>query len=293
MYRLVVMTVLIAACTPQQASPEPGSAVTTSSTSTTASVVDIPTTSTATTAPSTTAPPDPHARPEWLGTRPLPLRDDGFGQVLPTPPELEDRAFATPDVLPPPEEGAELAGSWIPAPPEVLARSTWHPDCPVSSEQLAYVTVSHWGFDDRYHTGELLVSIAHADAIISVFTVLAEARFPIEEMRIIRPDELDLPPTGDGNVTTAFVCRPVVGSSSWSMHAYGEAIDINPFHNPYVRGDLVLPELATTYADRTNLRPGMIAEGNVVVAAFDSIGWEWGGRWTSLSDPMHFSTTGR
>ncbi|HSJ29430.1 MAG TPA: M15 family metallopeptidase, partial [Acidimicrobiia bacterium] len=160
--------------------------------------------------------------------------------------------------------------------------------------RLAYVTVSHWGFDDRPHTGELLIGAEHAAGVVEVFERLFDARFPIEQMRIVRPDELDAPPTGDQNVTGALVCRQVVGGSgSWSMHAIGEAIDINPFHNPYVRGDLVIPELASAYADRDDVRPGMILEGGVVVQAFDGIGWRWGGRWSGLTDPMHFSTTGR
>ncbi|MEM7275871.1 MAG: M15 family metallopeptidase [Actinomycetota bacterium] len=37
----------------------------------------------------------------------------------------------------------------------------------------------------------------------------------------------------------------------------------------------------------------MVVEGDVVVAAFDAIGWEWGGRWRSLVDYQHFSRTGR
>jgi D-alanyl-D-alanine carboxypeptidase-like protein len=30
-----------------------------------------------------------------------------------------------------------------------------------------------------------------------------------------------------------------------------------------------------------------------VVRAFASIGWSWGGHWTSLRDYQHFSATGR
>ncbi|MEX2280359.1 MAG: M15 family metallopeptidase [Acidimicrobiia bacterium] len=175
----------------------------------------------------------------------------------------------------------------------MVARSTWSTGCPVSLDELRYLTVSHWGFDGDHHTGELIVHADHARSIVEVFSRLHDARFPIEQMRVIRADELDLPPTGDGNVTTAFVCRPVVGSTSWSMHAYGLAVDINPFHNPYVKGDLVLPELASYYADRSVARPGMIVEGSVAVGAFDDIGWFWGGRWSTLDDPMHFSANNR
>jgi D-alanyl-D-alanine carboxypeptidase len=34
-------------------------------------------------------------------------------------------------------------------------------------------------------------------------------------------------------------------------------------------------------------------EGDAVVAAFASIGWEWGGNWVSLKDYQHFSASGR
>ena len=231
-------------------------------------------------------------RPEWLGTRPLPLRPDGFGQVQPTPPELRDRRLATLDVLAPPADEVFVA-TVAAAPDAVLARSTWSPACPVGRADLRYVTVSFWGFDDRPHTGELLVHAEVADGVVGAFRRLHAERFPIEEMRITRADELDAHPTGDGNTTGAFVCRPSRGTATWSEHAFGRAVDINPFHNPYVKGELVLPELASAYADRSQLRPGMIVAGDVVTAAFAELGWGWGGTWRSSKDPMHFSVSGR
>jgi hypothetical protein len=108
----------------------------------------------------------------------------------------------------------------------------------------------------------------------------------------VTPEDLDAHPTGDGNTTAAFVCRAVRGGTTPSAHASGLAIDINPFANPYVRGDVVIPELASAYLDRTWHRPGMIHDGDVVTEAFDAIGWSWGGRWDQ-PDHMHFSATGR
>ena len=245
-----------------------------------------------TTIPSTTTTSNPFARPVWLGTRPLPLREDGNGEVLPTPPELVDRRLETLDLLPPPV-GDTFQWSAGPVPDEVLARSSWREGCPVTPDQLVYLTLTHHGFDGRLHTGEMIVNQAVADDVVEVFGQLYEAGFPIEQMRVIRAEEIDAHPTGDFNDTTAFVCRPAVGSSSWSQHAYGLAIDINPFHNPYVKGDVVLPELASAYVDREEVRPGMINEGDVVTRAFDAIGWGWGGRWSSLDDWMHFSRNGR
>ncbi|MDX1619835.1 MAG: M15 family metallopeptidase [Nitriliruptorales bacterium] len=231
------------------------------------------------------------APPPWLGTRVLPEGDDGFGAVIDTPPELRDRRLRTTDHLPPPEDRA-FQSTVDDVPDEVLERSTWSPDCPVAADELAYVTLTFWGFDELPHTGELLVHRSVAADVVDVFEAAYAARFPIEEMRIVAPYELDLPPTGDGNNTTAFVCRAVRGSQNWSQHAKGLAIDINPFHNPYVKGDLVLPELASAYVDRENVRPGMLREGGPFVTAFREIGWGWGGTWTHPIDWMHFSRDG-
>jgi hypothetical protein len=232
------------------------------------------------------------APPEWtVGATPLPLRPDGFGEVLPTPPVLANRALPTRDVLPPPGDG-RYASTVAPVPTAVLARSTWHVGCPVRPADLRYLTMSFWGFDGRPHTGEMIVHARVADGVARVFGHLYEARFPIEEMRVVAAPELTLAPTGDGNNTTAFVCRDAVGLKRWSAHASGLAIDLNPFCNPYVRGDLVLPELSSSYVDRANVRPGMIAPGDVAVRAFAAIGWPWGGEWTTPKDIQHFSATG-
>jgi hypothetical protein len=174
-----------------------------------------------------------------------------------------------------------------------LARSTWRPGCPVALGDLRYVTVGFWGFDQRPHTGELIVAASVTPAIVRVLRALYRARFPIEEMRVVSQADLGAPPTGDGNNTTAFVCRPDTGGTSWSQHAYGEAVDINPFQNPYVFSDLVLPELASAFTDRAWKRPGMIYSGGVVTRSFAAIGWSWGGRWRNLKDWMHFSRNGR
>lgn len=252
--------------------------------------------STATTAPSTTSTtagrPTGTPAPAWLGTRPLPLRPDGLGEVQPTPPELADRRLWTEDLLDPPA-GEAFESEVTAVPDDVLARSTWQPACPVTVDELRYVTVSFFGFDGLFHTGELLVHRDAADGLVEVFRRLHEARFPIEEVRVTRADELDAPPTGDGNNTTAFVCRPVAQGSSWSEHAYGLAIDVNPFHNPYLSDDVVLPELASAYVDRERVLPGMVLGGDVVVEAFGSIGWGWGGGWSSKKDWQHFSANGR
>ncbi|HJR38216.1 MAG TPA: M15 family metallopeptidase [Nocardioidaceae bacterium] len=231
---------------------------------------------------------------DWrVGARPLPLRPDGFGRVLPTPEELRVRRLPTRDLLPPPEDG-QFRFTVGPVTPAVRRRmgQSWSPGCPVALPELRYVTVSFWGFDEQPHTGELVLDAGAARNVAGVFRKLYRARFPIEEMRLVTTADLAAPPTGDGNNTAATVCRAVRGQSEWSAHAYGLAVDVNPFQNPYQRDDLVLPELASAYLDRDWRRPGMIHPDGVVVDAFESIGWTWGGDFRTLTDSMHFSATG-
>lgn len=236
---------------------------------------------------------------DWeLGAHPLPLRPDGFGAMRPTPTELRVRRFPTRDLLPPPVDG-RFHSTVGPVTPDLRRRmgKTWSPACPVDLDGLRYLTVTFRGFDGGAHTGELVVAAAEAEDVVSVFRALFAADFPIEEMRLPTTADLEAHPTGDGNNTAALVCRAARGTTSWSAHAYGLAIDLNPFMNPYVKGEgddrIVLPELASAYADRSWRRPGMILPGSVAVREFARIGWSWGGAWTTLKDFQHFSATGR
>jgi hypothetical protein len=224
----------------------------------------------------------------------LPAGDGIFAEAHPTPPILRNRRFPTIDILPPPTT-RRFKFSIRPVPDEVVERSSWRPACPVTLDELSYLTMSFWGFDRERHTGEMIVHATVARDVVSAFETMYEARFPIEEMRVATLREMrewETRPTGDTNLTSSFECRQATGGSNWSAHAYGLAIDINPFHNPYLRGNEVGPELATAYTQRDWVRPGMVLEGDAVTRAFDAIGWGWGGRWSSLKDWMHFSRDG-
>lgn len=247
--------------------------------------------------PSTTAPaidPEPSYSAWELGVHVLPVDADGFGEIRPTPKPLRVRRFPTSDLLPPPAEG-EFHSSVGPVTPAIRQRmgETWSPACPVALDGLRYLNVSFRGFDGKAHTGELVIAAAEAEDVVSVFAALFAAGFPIEEMRLPTTADLEAPPTGDGNNTAGLVCRAARGTTSWSAHAYGLAIDVNPFLNPYQKGDLVLPERASAYLDRTRTQPGIIHAGDLVVREFARIGWTWGGSWSSLKDYQHFSATGR
>ena len=272
--------------------PAPAPAATPDTPDTTATTT-LSSTATASAGATASTPARPGATPpSWLGTRVLATTADGYGVVPPTPAQLRHRRWTLPDTLPE-LPGTGFAARVEAAPADVIARSTWAPGCPVAANDLDWIRLTFWGFDDLRHTGELLVNHSASAGLVQVFRRLYQARFPIEQMHITTKAEAAAPPTGDGNNTSAFACRAVRGQSNvFSQHAYGLAVDVDPFQNPYVKGARVLPELASWYLDRTRDAPGIITADGPVVRAFKSIGWGWGGDWHGLKDYEHFSATG-
>jgi hypothetical protein len=198
---------------------------------------------------------------------------------------------------PPPPKQAPLVfdGSVAPISEADRARMThsWRLGCPVPIEDLRLVTLDHWGYDGAEHRGELAVHADYADAIVDVFRILFDARFPIERMELVDVYRADDHASTLANNTAAFNCRSVVGRpGSWSEHAFGRAIDINPRVNPYVLDPRIQHPALVPYLDRSLQDLGMIRTGDTAVQAFATIGWYWGGTWSS-PDYQHFSATGR
>lgn len=197
---------------------------------------------------------------------------------------------AAPGATAPPQYSATV--SVVPAKLRATMTS-WRAGCPVGLGDLRLVTLTHWGFDARPRRGRLIVHRDVAPAIVRVFRDLFAARYPIRRLRLVEAYGSDDDRSMAADNTSAFNCRLVEGSSSWSEHAYGRAIDVNPLENPYVRGGYVAPPGGRRYADRRQRKRGMIHRGGAAVRAFAAVGWEWGGDWSSLKDYQHFSARGR
>ena len=170
---------------------------------------------------------------------------------------------------------------------------SWRPGCPVALRDLRLLTFTHWGFDGRAHTGRLIVHREVAREVVVAFRDLYAARFPIRRMVLIDNYGGSDFRSIEADNTSAFNCRYVDGTTRWSNHAYGRAIDVNPIENPYVSGGSTSHAASRPYLDRSRRRPGMAYEGGALVRAFDRIGWGWGGRWSGTQDYQHFSASGR
>ena len=170
--------------------------------------------------------------------------------------------------------------------------ASWRPGCPVPLRDLRLVTITHWGFDGQSRSGELVVHAAHANRIRRVFAELFAARFPIEQVRLVDEFGADDDRSMAANNTSAFNCRKAFGSTRWSEHAYGRAIDVNPLRNPYVTRGGVYPPAGREFVRRDGSVQGVITARGPVVGAFARAGWGWGGAWAQ-PDYQHFSASSR
>ncbi|MCH4890922.1 M15 family metallopeptidase [Acidaminobacter sp. JC074] len=158
----------------------------------------------------------------------------------------------------------------------------------IEIEDLRYLKVSYWGFDNKRHYGELIVHASLAQEVIDIFKDLYDAKYPIEKIKLVDEYQADDNLSMIDNNSSAFNFRYIAGSKKLSNHAFGMAIDINPLQNPYVSSSSVQPLEGERYADRSLDEKGMIQIGDACYEAFTSRGWTWGGEWKSIKDYQHF-----
>jgi poly-gamma-glutamate synthesis protein (capsule biosynthesis protein) len=177
-------------------------------------------------------------------------------------------------------------------PSEVRARMegvSWHGDdtrCP-RWDDLAYLRVAHVTFDSGVGEGELVVARDLATRAVEVFRRLYALGFPIRGMRLVDDFGASDDRSMSADNSSAFNFRVIAGTNTLSQHALGRAIDINPVENPWRRPDRIVPDEGRAFADRTQIRPGMIVRPGPIVGVFDELGWEWGGDWRHAFDDHH------
>ncbi len=198
----------------------------------------------------------------------------------------------------------------------------------ISLEELSYVKVLHYNFNQQIQVGEIVVNKTIAEDTRSVFKDLFEAKYEIASMYMIdnyfetpaentglvsardetnsANDTADRDETNSANDTVArdetnsvndtadaasvsadntsgFCYRTsAAGDGSFSNHAYGLAIDINPQDNPYVLE-------GQTPGDEDNAH--RIKKGDTCYQIFTSHGFSWGGEWEGNVDLQHFEKT--
>ena len=179
-----------------------------------------------------------------------------------------------------------------PVPAAVRARMdgcSWRGDdarCP-RWDALAYLRIDHVTFDGGIGNGEFVVATAIAAKAIELFRRLWQLGFPIRQCRLVDDFGASDDASMEADNSSAFNFRVVAGSQSLSQHALGRAIDINPVENPWRQPHKLVPPAGQAFANRRDVRPGMIVRPGPVVATFDELGFEWGGDWYHAFDDHH------
>ncbi len=162
----------------------------------------------------------------------------------------------------------------------------------ISYEDLSYIHVLHYDFEGQVQEGELICNQAIAQDLVDIFYELYEGQYPIEKICLIDEYNADDEASMADNNTSCFNYRTVSGRTKLSNHSYGLAIDINPLYNPYVRTkdgrELISPDNAVPYADRSADFPHKIDKNDLCYRVFIEHGFTWGGAWNSSKDYQHF-----
>lgn len=187
-----------------------------------------------------------------------------------------------------------------PIPEAVLARisgKSYVENEDVGIDQLRYLKVLHYNFDNQIQVGELIVNEKLSADFTEIFRRLFEAEYQINSIYLIDnywvgngadSDSASI----DQNNTSAFCYRRVTGGDSLSNHALGCAIDINPQQNPYVYYDQnSMPvwdhQNADAYIERRSA-DHMMTTDDICYKIFLEYGFTWGGDWTNPKDYQHF-----
>lgn len=149
---------------------------------------------------------------------------------------------------------------------------------------LQLIEVEYFSFNSKIERGYLVVHKDLANEIKFIFSKILDLKFPIEKIIPVNKYDWSDDRSMEDNNTSAFNYRIIYGTNRLSKHSYGTAIDINPLLNPYYPADGTVHPKNGKYEPNI---PGTLSLDNEVVKLFESMGWEWGGRWKN-KDWQHF-----
>lgn len=200
----------------------------------------------------------------------------------------------------------------------MMKHHTFLKDNPVACKRLSAVDFDYLSDGGILkNNGHLVVLDVIAPQTAELMDKLLEEKFYIHKARPMEEYDGDDVTSMNDNNSSAFNSRPIIGTSRWSLHSYGVAIDINPLQNPVIypnqqegpAGEIVpgkpgtafvRPEAATNpddnyinrnvYRARADdkgfFRPGM---AEMVVGHFADYGFlTWGAYWNDPLDYQHF-----
>lgn len=157
--------------------------------------------------------------------------------------------------------------------------------CPVEIlDRQALLPIPYLDFSGERRVGQLVIDQDLTGDVGDIFRRLFQDGFPITSIQPIALYGWDDEVSMLVNNTSGFNYRTIAGQDNLSLHAYGRAIDINPWQNPCRSHGAWSP--AGAYYD-TKVR-GTITRNSLIVSLFRRFGFLWGGDWEDPFDPQHF-----
>lgn len=164
----------------------------------------------------------------------------------------------------------------------------------IGRNELRYIRVLHWDYDDKIHLGEMVCNQRIATRLVHILRALYENHYPIQRMLLPDVYNADDETQMRANNSSCFCYRTVAKSGgTLSKHARGLAVDINTLYNPYYKDRkdgtrFVQPSTGRPYCDRTKQFRYKITANDLCVRLFKEQGFEWGGDWRTCKDYQHF-----
>jgi len=165
------------------------------------------------------------------------------------------------------------------------------PNCPKEiRERQKLIKLKYYSFDGRVHQGQMVLDKDLVKDVKKVFDIALKEKFPIKsvipvsDMRFRKNGRWDDDLSMAAGNSSSFNYRQITGGGRLSNHAYGRAVDLNTFQNPYIKGKISLPPGAKYDPSA----PGTFTADDTIVKTFISLGWAWGGNWKSPIDYQHF-----
>lgn len=150
-------------------------------------------------------------------------------------------------------------------------------------KELTLINVLYRSTDDRIHRGQIMTNKAIEDEIKQMFRFMLDKEFVIAKVipmvKYNWNDSLSM----DDNNTSSFCYRNV----SYSKHATGMAIDINPRFNPLRWKNSDKPNQPNGATLDTTIN-GTLYPSHPVVKEFRRLGFRWGHTFSKYYDDHHF-----
>lgn len=150
-------------------------------------------------------------------------------------------------------------------------------------DELVLLDVLYKSTDNKLHQGQILTNRKIGDDIRYMFGFMLENGFVIEKAIPIVHYNWNDSLSMDDNNTYSFCYRNV----SYSKHARGMAIDINPRFNPVRWKRVNRPNQPEGAVPDTTVN-GTLYSGHIVVKEFNKLGFRWGHTFTKYYDDHHF-----